>query len=145
MARCPRRARNGIGFVHRSPGWAKTSCQVLSEPKWSQHPLMIPSPSLRLTIPSFALSLAVLSLIHPGSRAAEVSHSSLEVVTIAGTGQAGYSGDAGPAVRAQLNNPYGLTRGPDGALYICDMSNHAIRRIARDGTITTVAGTGKRG
>ena len=91
------------------------------------------------------MSLAVLSFIHPGSRAAEVSHSSLKVVTIAGTGQAGYSGDAGSAVGAQLNNPYGLTRGPDGALYICDMSTHAIRRIARDGTITTVAGTAKRG
>jgi streptogramin lyase len=44
-----------------------------------------------------------------------------------------------------VNNPYGLTRGPDGALYICDMENHRIRKVSRDGDITTVAGTGKRG
>src|SRR5205814_6982501 len=46
---------------------------------------------------------------------------------------------------AQLNNPFGLTRGRDGALYICDMENHRIRRVAGDGSITTVAGSGKRG
>ena len=44
-----------------------------------------------------------------------------------------------------MNNPYGISKGPGGALYICDMENHRIRRVARDGTITTVAGTGRRG
>src|SRR2546427_6376203 len=68
-----------------------------------------------------------------------------QVTAFAGTGLAGYSGDNGSAVKAQLNNPYGITRGPDGALYICDMENHRIRKVSRDGNITTVAGTGKRG
>lgn len=67
------------------------------------------------------------------------------IVTLAGTGIAGYSGDNGPATKAQLANPYGLVRGPDGALYICEVDNHVIRRIAPDGTISTVAGTGQRG
>lgn len=67
------------------------------------------------------------------------------IETVAGTGQPGYSGDGGPASQAQLNNPFGITRGPDGALYICDMSNHAIRKVAPNGTISTVAGTGKKG
>jgi streptogramin lyase len=68
-----------------------------------------------------------------------------EIRTIAGNGAKGFSGDGGPAARAQLNNPFGLVRGPDGALYICDTDNHRIRKIAPDGTISTVAGTGERG
>src|SRR5947208_3397643 len=67
------------------------------------------------------------------------------IATFAGTGVPGYSGDGGVAAGAQLNNPYGISIGPDGALYICDMENHRIRRVARDGTITTVVGTGRRG
>jgi len=65
-----------------------------------------------------------------------------EIVTVAGNGSAGYSGDGGPAARAQLNQPFGVVRGPDGALYICDTGNHVIRRVAADGTIATVAGNG---
>jgi len=69
------------------------------------------------------------------------------ITTIAGTGQKGFSGDTGPATRAQLNNPYGLTKGPDNALYICDTDNHIIRRIdPKTQLITTIAGTpGKKG
>ena len=67
------------------------------------------------------------------------------VFSIAGTGQRGFSGDGGQAKQAQLNNPYGLTRGPDGALYICDMDNHRIRKLTVDGLIATIAGTGQRG
>ena len=67
------------------------------------------------------------------------------VVTFAGTGAKGLSGDGGPAVKAQLNDPSGIVRGPDGALYICDTANHRIRKVTRDGNITTVAGTGEAG
>lgn len=69
----------------------------------------------------------------------------LEILTVAGTGEAGFSGDGGPAAKARLNSPFGIVRGPDKALYICDTSNHAIRRVAADGTITTVAGCGRKG
>lgn len=65
--------------------------------------------------------------------------------TVAGTGSAGYAGDGGPAVRAALNNPYGLVRLPDQTLYFCDMGNHRIRKIDSAGTISTVAGSGERG
>ena len=69
-----------------------------------------------------------------------------EVTTIAGTGVSGHSGDNGPAAEAQLGNPYGLTIGPDGALYICEIDTHRVRRIdLATGLITTVAGTGERG
>lgn len=57
----------------------------------------------------------------------------------------GFSGDGGPAAVAQLNNPFAIARGPDGFLYICDVDNHRIRRVARDGTISTYAGNGMRG
>lgn len=67
------------------------------------------------------------------------------IATLAGNGAAGYTGDRGPATKAQLANPYGVTRGPDGAHYFCEVDNHIIRRIALDGTITTVVGTGRRG
>jgi hypothetical protein len=56
-----------------------------------------------------------------------------QITTFAGTGQAGYSGDGGPAEKARLNNPYGIARGPDGALYICDMENHVIRKVCATG------------
>jgi streptogramin lyase len=67
------------------------------------------------------------------------------ITTVAGTGAKGFSGDGGPATQGQLNNPFGIVRGPDGALYICDTDNQRIRRLAKDGTITTIAGTGVRG
>src|SRR5688572_24262256 len=61
------------------------------------------------------------------------------VETIAGTGTAGYS-------ESQVNNPYGLTIGPDGGLYFCEVGNQRIRRLDRaTGTITLVAGNGEKG
>jgi len=67
---------------------------------------------------------------------------SLVISNFAGNGTKGCSGDGGPATEAQLNFPTGISRGPDGALYICDTGNHRIRKVARDGIINTVAGTG---
>lgn len=69
-----------------------------------------------------------------------------DVVTIAGTGQNSYHGNGGLAVSAGMGNPYGLVIGPDGALYVCEVSNHVIRRIDRQtGKNSTVAGTGQKG
>lgn len=67
------------------------------------------------------------------------------VTTVAGTGQAGYSGDGGPAVAARLNRPGALAVDPDGNLYIADTWNHLVRRVDPSGTISTVAGTGVAG
>jgi DNA-binding beta-propeller fold protein YncE len=61
--------------------------------------------------------------------------------TIAGTGAAGSSPDGTPATPARINQPFGLARGPDGALYFCDTENHVIRKISKDGTLHLVAGT----
>ena len=64
------------------------------------------------------------------------------ITTIAGTGTAGSTGDSGPAVNAQLNNPYGVALDGSDNLYIADGNNHRIRKVDTSGTITTVAGTG---
>ena len=65
--------------------------------------------------------------------------------TVAGTGIAGYSGDGGPAILADLDDPFGIDVGPDGSLYINDVSASVIRRIGPDGIISTIAGTGAYG
>jgi PKD repeat protein len=67
------------------------------------------------------------------------------IVTVAGTGVAGHSGDGGQATSAQLNEPVGLAVDAKGDLYIADCSDNTVRKLS-NGTITTVAGTsGKAG
>src|SRR6185503_10965234 len=67
------------------------------------------------------------------------------IATMAGQGSPGYAGDQGPATNATVANPYGIVRGPDRALYLCEVDDHMIRKIAANGAISTVAGTGQRG
>ena len=67
------------------------------------------------------------------------------IVTVAGNGTGGDSGDGGPAIQAQLNLPRSVAAAPDGTLYIADTYNHRIRKVAPDGVITTLAGTGHAG
>jgi sugar lactone lactonase YvrE len=69
-----------------------------------------------------------------------------DVRAIAGTGKKERTGDDGPALRAGVAEPYGLVVGPDGALYVCEISGHVIRRIdLPSGAISTVVGTGESG
>lgn len=63
------------------------------------------------------------------------------VTTVAGTGLTNYLGDNGLASSAQLYLPLGLAAS-NGDLYVTDRSHHAIRKVAANGVITTVAGTG---
>ena len=67
------------------------------------------------------------------------------ITTVAGNGTAGFSGDVGPATKAQLNLPYGLAVDKEGNLYIADYGNNLVRMVGPDGTITTVAGSGAEG
>jgi sugar lactone lactonase YvrE len=66
-----------------------------------------------------------------------------DITTIAGDGAAGFSGDGGPAVDAQLNNPVSLALDPAGNVYIADNLNHRVRKVTPDGKITTIAGIGR--
>ena len=74
-----------------------------------------------------------------------IAFQNVQVDTVAGSGQAGHAGDGGPATAATLNNPFGVVRGPDGAIWFCEYGGHLVRRLAPDGTISTVAGSGKKG
>ena len=65
-----------------------------------------------------------------------------KVARVAGTGKAGFAGDGGPAVSAQLSEPRAVAVQADGGYLVADSANNRIRRIAPDGTIATVAGTG---
>lgn len=63
----------------------------------------------------------------------------------AGTGVAGATGDGGPAKDAKFNKPQSIAATPDGSLLIADTDNNRIRKIATDGTVNTIAGTGSYG
>ena len=68
------------------------------------------------------------------------------ITTLVGDGEAGYSGDGGPAAQARLNEPYSLTVDSNGDIYIVDRLNAAVRKVdASTGNISTVAGIGEPG
>lgn len=67
------------------------------------------------------------------------------VETVAGTGEAGFSGDGGPGKEAAMNQPHSIQFDAKGEfLYICDIKNHRVRRVEMaTGIIETWCGTGK--
>jgi streptogramin lyase len=68
------------------------------------------------------------------------------VETVAGTGQPGNNGDAGLATKVNIDQPFGVEIGPDGALYITEVGQHRVRRLdLASGQLTTVAGCGRKG
>jgi uncharacterized protein (TIGR03437 family) len=67
------------------------------------------------------------------------------ITTVAGNGVFGYSGNGGPALQASLASPVSVAFDPDGNLYIVDQDNHRVRKMTRDGTLTTVVGNGSLG
>ena len=68
------------------------------------------------------------------------------IQTIAGTGEAGYSGDGGPATAAVLREPFMCAFDPAGNLVFSESRNYCVRRIdAQTGVITTLVGDGQAG
>jgi hypothetical protein len=61
-------------------------------------------------------------------------------VVVAGDGDRGFSGDGGPALKAELDQPAGIAFGPGEALFGADSGNNRVRRIAPDGVVTAVVG-----
>jgi hypothetical protein len=77
-------------------------------------------------------------------RIREVTISTGMITTVAGTGAAGFSGDGGLAVVAELDSPRGVAVDAIGNIYIADQLNNRIRKVT-DGNITTLAGIGSEG
>ena len=106
-----------------------------------------PAAAARLAFPH---SVAVdgagnLYIADTGNRRIRKVDSTGTITTIAGTGEVGFSGDGGPAVEAELRNPYGVAVDSAGNVYIADTRNQRIRKVDSTGTITTIAGTGEVG
>ncbi|SIO58603.1 NHL repeat-containing protein [Singulisphaera sp. GP187] len=67
------------------------------------------------------------------------------ITTVVGSGTKGFSGDGGPALKAKLDEPYGIVLDSRGNLYFADRLNRRVRRVdAGTGIITTVAGDGSK-
>ncbi len=68
------------------------------------------------------------------------------ITAVAGTGEKGFAGDGGPAVKAKLDQPFDVAFDRAGHLYFSDTNNHRVRKVdAKSGVITTVAGNGTKG
>lgn len=74
-----------------------------------------------------------------GFRISKFSNGTL--TTIAGDGEIGYTGDNGPGIDAELDEPTAIALDSKGYLYICDTINSVIRKLSPNGIITTIAGT----
>ena len=91
--------------------------------------------ALARIMPCFLINLLLLS-----------SLAGAEIEIVAGNGQKARTGDGGKATDAACGEPYGISHGPDGALYICEIATHVIRRVdEKTGKISTVAGSGQKG
>ena len=64
------------------------------------------------------------------------------ISTLCGTGQRGFSGDGGPAARAELNEPYGVVVDRLGRVFFADRLNRRVRVIDTSGVVSTLAGNG---
>lgn len=97
------------------------------------------------TAPGASAPLPLLAAGFGPGPAAATPRPAPTITSLAGDGQRGFTGNGGPARAARIANPYGVVRGPDGALYVCEIDNHVIRRISPEGVLSVVAGNGTRG
>ncbi|MDG4784832.1 hypothetical protein O7626_02600 [Micromonospora sp. WMMD1102] len=94
----------------------------------------------RVAVPLAALVIGA-ALVPPPPAYGEA----VDLDVFAGTGTAGATGDGGPASAAALDRPGGVAVAADGSVYLSDAGNRRVRKVAPDGTISTVAGSGRAG
>ena len=107
-------------------------------------PPATPAPALNTSIGQpRKLAISGSNVYFSGGNSVFKIDASGTLTLIAGNSRAGFSGDGGPAVRAQLNSPQGLALDAAGNLYIADSLNNRVRMVNAQGIITTFAGNGK--
>ena len=90
----------------------------------------------------FLLRHSALFLLSFGTLSANAA----DVVTVAGTGKSGFESGTPVAKETPVGEPYGIAKGPDGALYICEIKTHVVRKLdEKTGRLTLVAGNGTKG
>jgi hypothetical protein len=75
-------------------------------------------------------------------RVRKILASNHTITTLAGNGAIGSTGDGGPAIFSELNNPTGVAVDASGNVYIAEENGHRVRQVNPAGTISTLAGTG---
>jgi RHS repeat-associated protein len=101
---------------------------------------------LSITIGGLAVdSFGNLFFGDSGNRRVRKVNTSGIISTVAGNGSSGYSGDGGPALKAQLMSASDVLLDSAGNLYIADYGNRRVRKVDTSGVITTVAGNGSLG
>jgi hypothetical protein len=94
-------------------------------------------------IVSYTVSTAFCSSV--ARYAFNVEGTTGNIYTVCGTGVAGYTGDGGAARTALIKGPRAVTTDTNGNVYFCDVTCNVIRKIAANGIISTVVGTGTAG
>ena len=85
-------------------------------------------------------------ILERGGNALRFVDAAGKIKTVAGNGKPGLSGDGGPALDATMSGPKHLCLDRDGSVIIADAENNVVRRYhPKDGRITRIAGTGKKG
>jgi len=82
-----------------------------------------------------------LYIVDSGNQRIRYVNAAGTIVTIAGSGAAGFSGDGGAAISAQFSSPMGIALDASDAVYVADLDNNRIRRFTVGGAINTFAGT----
>ena len=110
-----------------------------------RHPLIKPNRVLRLELSgTFVVLLIGIPLLFPASRCEAQTAPTFTISTVAGNGLAGFTGDGGGALSAELNQPSDVALDSSGNLYIADALNARVRKVA-SGIIATLAGNGTAG
>ena len=118
-----------------SPGRARAG--------WAATAARPPTPSSTNPAPSPSAPDGSIYFTEPKANKVRKIDTAGIITTFAGTGKAGFSGDGGPASKAQLNFNRGVNVDGAGTVWIADSLNQRIRKVGPDGIITTAAGNGK--